>query len=217
VVTEFPYLGDFLDHLEYDTVYHEHLSYFSVIALMTLYERAGLALTRIDRRPVHGGSLRVYAARRTSRRSAHAESVVALSDEERRKGYDRADTYHAFARRVAAQRTALRTLLLDAKAAGKRIAAYGAPAKGNTMLNYCGIGNDVLDFVADKSPHKVGRLTPGSHIPVVDAASLVERRPDLVLILAWNFADEIMRQQAEYTRNGGRFVLPIPEPRIVNP
>jgi SAM-dependent methyltransferase len=217
VVTEFPYLGDFLDHLEYDTVYHEHLSYFSVIALMTLYERAGLALTRIDRRPVHGGSLRVYAARRTSRRSAHAESVVALSDEERRKGYDRADTYHAFARRVAAQRTALRTLLLDAKAAGKRIAAYGAPAKGNTMLNYCGIGNDVLDFVTDKSPHKVGRLTPGSHIPVVDAASLVERRPDLVLILAWNFADEIMRQQAEYTRNGGRFVLPIPEPRIVNP
>lgn len=217
VVTEFPYLGDFLDRLEYDTVYHEHLSYFSVIALLTLFERAGLALTRIDRQPVHGGSLRVQAARLTEARPTHDAAVLAMADEERRKGYDSPGTYHAFAERVAAQRTALRKLLHDAKARGLRIAAYGAPAKGNTMLNYCGIGTDVLDFVADKSPHKIGRYTPGTHVPVLPPESLVERRPDLVLILAWNFADEIMRQQAAYAQAGGRFVLPLPEPRIVNP
>jgi hypothetical protein len=215
VVTEFPYLGEFIERLEYDTVYHEHLCYFSVIALLRLYAGVGLSIVRIDHVEVHGGSLRVWAARREGAHSEHSAEVLAMADEERARGYDDAATYAAFAERVVAQKRVLCELLRGLRAEGKSIAAYGAPAKGNTLLNHCGIGTDLVDFTVDRSPHKVGLLTPGAHLPVLPVETLTERQPDYCLILAWNFADEIMRQQAAYAQAGGRFILPIPEPRIV--
>jgi C-methyltransferase-like protein/putative zinc binding protein/methyltransferase family protein len=215
VVTEFPYLGEFIERGEYDTVYHEHLCYFSVVALLRLYAGVGLSIVRVDQVKVHGGSLRVWAARREGEYAEHAPAVLALADEERARGLDDAATYAAFAERVVAQRRSLRGLLEGLRSGGKSIAAYGAPAKGNTLLNYCDIGRELVDFTVDRSPHKVGLLTPGVHLPVLPVATLVERQPDYCLILAWNFADEIMRQQAAYAEAGGRFILPIPEPRIV--
>ena len=214
VVVEFPYLGDFLARLEYDTVYHEHLCYFSILPLLALYRKVGLAITRIDRVPVHGGSLRIWAALGGSR-PQHAEPVLALAEEERARGYDAPELYQRFAQGVARQRQRLQALLEDLRRKGARLAGYGALAKGNTLLNYCAIGPETLPFIVDRSPLKVGRWTPGSHIPVRPVAELEGAGVDHLLILAWNFADEIMEQQRHFAAGGGRFVLPLPEPRII--
>jgi hypothetical protein len=215
VITEFPYLGELLDKMEYDTVYHEHLCYFSVIALMRLYEPVGLVIMHIDRVPVHGGSLRVYAARKSGRYPDHDQAVKDMAESERSKGYHTAEPYDRLARAVQANRESLLALLRSLKSEGKTIAAYGAPAKGNTLLNYCGIDTDLVDYVVDKNPLKVGLYTPGTHIPVKPVSTLENAAPDYLLILAWNFADEIMQQQAEYVGRGGKFILPIPQPRVV--
>jgi hypothetical protein len=215
VITEFPYLGELLDKMEYDTVYHEHLCYFSVIALMRLYEPVGLVIMHIDRVPVHGGSLRVYAARKSGRYPDHDQAVKDMAESERSKGYHTAEPYDRLARAVQANRESLLALLRSLKSEGKTIAAYGAPAKGNTLLNYCGIDTDLVDYVVDKNPLKVGLYTPGTHIPVKPVSTLENAAPDYLLILAWNFADEIMQQQAEYAGRGGKFILPIPQPRVV--
>jgi predicted TPR repeat methyltransferase len=212
-VFEVPYLGELLDRLEYDTVYHEHLCYFSATTLLRLCEAVGLSVRRIDRVAVHGGSLRVYAG--DAVHGGHADDVRSMADAEVRQGFSDIETYHDFATHVAANRTALRALLDRLCAEGKVVAAYGAPAKGNTLLNYCGIGTERVAFTVDKNPLKVGRYTPGTHIPILSVETLLERQPDVTLILAWNFADEIIAQQEEYRRRGGRFLLPIPEPRIV--
>jgi C-methyltransferase C-terminal domain/Putative zinc binding domain/Methyltransferase domain len=214
VIIEAPYVRDLLDKLEYDTIYHEHLCYFSVTALMALAERAGLSIVRVDRVPVHGGSLRMYAARRSAH-PGHAPAVIAMADEERALGLSNLDVYRRMAAGVRANREALMHLLEGLREAGSTIGGYGAPAKGNTLLNYCRIGTGLVPYTVDKNPMKVRLYTPGMHIPVLPVETLVERRPDYVLLLAWNFAEEIIAQQQEYRRLGGRFIIPIPEPRVV--
>ncbi len=214
VSVEAPYLGEFVERLEYDTVYHEHLCYFSITALMRICEEAGLRIARIDHVAVHGGSIRMYAKRAEDQRE-HAEAVMQSANDERARGWTTLLRFRAFAKAVEQQRRDLLALLGKLKREGRSLGAYGAPAKGNTMLQYCGIGTDLIPFTVDKSPLKVGLIAPGSHIPVLPADELAKRRPDYCLILAWNFADEIMRQQAEYSRRGGRFILPLPSPRIV--
>jgi hypothetical protein len=212
---EVPYVGDLLEKLEYDTVYHEHLSYFSIASLLRACEAAGLSAVRIDRLPIHGGSLRLYMQRGTA---AHAPAVLALAEAERRDGLTEAERYRQFAASVRTNRTTLIDLLERLAAEGKRVAGYGAPAKGNTLLNYCGIDTRLVPYTVDKNALKVGLYTPGTHIPVRPVSALTESPqdiPEYVLILAWNFADEIMRQQQYYRSQGGRFILPIPEPRVV--
>jgi hypothetical protein len=211
-IFEFPSLEELLDRLEYDTIYHEHLSYFSITAVANLFARAGLALRRVERVPVHGGSLRVWARKG----AAPSAEVEAEMDREARAGLTDRARFRSFGALVEANRRDLLALLHGLKADGRSLAAYGAPAKGNTLLNYCGITADLIPYTVDRSPMKVGRFTPGAHIPVLAAGELLARRPDYTLILAWNFAAEIRRQQADYVRAGGRFILPLPEPRIVS-
>jgi hypothetical protein len=214
VVIEVPYLADLIAHVEFDTVYHEHLCYFSVTALTGVCEAAGLSIVDVERVPVHGGSIRIFAARRERRRD-HAPNVVAMAAEERSTGLTDFRTYVEFARVVDLTRQRLLSLLEGLGRDGRDIAAYGAPAKGNTLLNYCGIDTRLVSFTVDKNPLKVGLYTPGAHLPVLPVETLLARQPAYVLILAWNFADEIMAQQSEYVRRGGRFIVPIPEPRLV--
>jgi hypothetical protein len=215
VIVEVPHLKELISRLEYDTIYHEHLSYFSAAALMRLAEAAGLAVVRLDRVPVHGGSLRMYAGRLGCQRQPAAD-VAALLNEERMLGLDNYARYAQFAGEVAENRRRLLDLLESLQAQGRTLAGYGAPAKGNTLLNYCGIDTRLLPYTVDRNPLKVGRYTPGMHIPVLPVATLEERRPDYTLILPWNLAEEIIAQQAGYRRAGGRFLLPIPDPCIAD-
>ncbi len=214
VIVEVPYLGELLARLEYDTIYHEHLCYFSMGALVRLCEEAGLAMVRIDRVPVHGGSLRMVAGL-PAHYGGHARAVLALLQQEQSAGLANYDRYERFAARVRDNRGQLQDLLAALKKQGKTVAAYGAPAKGNTLLNYCGIGTELVPYTVDKSPLKVGLFTPGMHLPVMPVSTLLERQPDYVLLLAWNLAEEIMSQQQEYRERGGRFILPIPEPKVI--
>lgn len=215
VVVEVPYVGDLLDRLAYDTIYHEHLGYFSVGAFVALAESVDLTITRIDRIPVHGGSLRVWFSPRGRERHQHGASVLELLGTERAAGLHDLDRYSRFSAQVEGNRRQLVDMLIGMRADGRTVAAYGAPAKGNTLLNYCGITADLVAFTVDKNPLKVGLLTPGSHIPVLPVSAIAERQPDYLLLLAWNFADEIMRQQSAYVAAGGRFILPIPQPTVV--
>lgn len=214
VVIEVPYLEEFLEFVEFDTVYHEHLCYFSITSLMRLFESVGLSIVRVDRVSVHGGSIRVYAGKK-ERYPVHSLDAADFVVREQELGLNLFETYLSFAERVRALRNNLRELLISLKNEGKTIAGYGAPAKGNTLLNYCNIGPEILDFVVDKSPLKIGLYTPGTHLQVRPVSAVLEFQPDYLLILAWNFADEIMDQLNGYKLNGGRFVIPVPEPRII--
>ncbi len=211
VSIEVPYLVHLIEGLEYDTIYHEHLSYFSVRALADAFLRAGLAIFDIVELSVHGGSLRLLA--RAGDR--HGGIVAEMCRIEREKGLEDPATYRAFAAAVARNRDELRGLLGQLKSEGKRIAAYGAPAKGNTLLNYCGIGTDLVEYTVDRNPLKVGTFTPGMRLPVREVAHLAKDRPDVTLILPWNIAPEIIGQQKDYVAHGGAFLVPIPEPHIV--
>jgi SAM-dependent methyltransferase len=211
-VVETPYVRDLVESLEFDTIYHEHLYYYSLTSLERAFRRNGLSVVGVERIPIHGGSLRVFAQAGDVPAVA---AVAALIAEERALGMDELAYFHGFAERVDNLRTRLRALLADLKAQGRRVAAYGAAAKGTVMLNACGIGAETLDFVADRSEYKQGRFMPGVHLPVVAPERLLQDRPDDVLLLTWNFADEILAQQAAYRAQGGRFVIPVPEPRIV--
>lgn len=213
-IAEVQYVGDLVSNLEYDIAYHEHLCYFSAATLVRLSEAAGMWVTGIERHPVQGGSLRLYAAPQRDR-ADHAPEALAFVREEEEAGLNRWECYEELARKAADHRAALRNLLERFHEEGKVVAGYGAPAKGNTLLNYCGIGPQLLPFTVDRNPLKVGSFTPGMHIPVLPVSAIEERRPDYVLILAWNFADEIMRQQTDYRIRGGKFVIPVPQPRIV--
>jgi SAM-dependent methyltransferase len=214
IVIEVPYLINMLDNLEYDTIYHEHLSYFSILALMKIYASAELSIIQIDRLSVHGGSLRIYASSKFEVQDHH-EGIYRMAENEKQYGLTEERTYLDFSDKVHENKNELLRLIRNLHTNGKTIAGYGAPAKGNTLLNYCGIDISLISYTVDKNPLKIGLYTPGMHIPVLDVSTLLERQPDYVLILAWNFAEEIMRQQREYRNQGGRFIIPIPEPRVV--
>lgn len=214
VVIEMPYLGDLLNRTEYDTIYHEHLCYFSVNSLMRLCESAGLVIVQMDHVPIHGGSLRMHAGHQEIHQN-HSSQVMAWAEEEKSKGFTSFERYEQLAKSVELSRDSLLDLLKRLKAEGKTVAGYGAAAKGNTLLNYCQITTDLLPYVVDKNPLKLGMYTPGMHIPVLPVSTLLEQQPDYLLILAWNFGEEIMRQQSEYKARGGKFIIPIPEVTVI--
>jgi SAM-dependent methyltransferase len=211
---EFPHLLELITHNQFDTIYHEHYSYLSLLALQRIFAAHGLGVFDVDRLPTHGGSLRLHVALARENRPA-ADSVVACLADERRAGLDRLETYAAFAGRVAETKRKLLTFLIEAKRAGKSVVGYGAPAKGNTLLNFCGIRTDFIDYTVDRNPHKQGCLLPGTRIPVAAPERIFETKPDYVLILPWNIADEVAQHMAGIAAWGGRLVVPIPEPRVL--
>lgn len=212
-VVEMPYVLDMVDRCEFDTIYHEHLCYFSLKALTGLFERHGLTIQRVERLPVHGGSLRLFVGHAAT--VLPDDSVERLRGEESKRGADHFPFYAAFGDRVARLKTELVALLRGLRRDGKSIAAYGAAAKGTVLLNYFGIGTDLVSFVVDRNPHKQGRMVPGVRIPIRSAEALLASQPDYVLLLVWNLAEEILAQQAEYRSRGGQFIVPIPNIRVV--
>ncbi len=210
-VIEAPYLKTLIEHVEFDTIYHEHLCYFSVTALDRLFRRNGLYLNRVEHLDIHGGSLRLFVERRER---PDASVAAALADEQT-IGLDRIGYFRDFADRVKALTRELTRLIFDLKAKGASIAAYGAAAKGATLLNVAGLTREHLDFVVDRNTHKHALLMPGTHMPILAVEALLSRRPTHVLLLAWNFADEILEQQRAFREQGGRFIIPVPSPRIV--
>ena len=211
VVIECPYVRQLIDHNEFDTIYHEHLCYFSLTALDTLFRRHGLYINDVRELSIHGGSLRIYAERHENRQPAFIE----LLESEKAVGLDRFDYYRDFADRVRKTCDDLKTLVDDLKAKGHRLAGYGAAAKGTTLINFAKIGPETLEFIVDRNHHKHGRYMPGQHIPITAPDALMESQPDYVLLLPWNFADEILEQQQEFRSQGGKFIIPIPSPSIV--
>jgi hypothetical protein len=210
-VVEFPYVRDLIDKGEFDTIYHEHLCYFSVTSAVALFKAHGLYVNDVRRIPIHGGSLRLYIQCQENRGVA----VDELLAEEHALGVDTYAYYETFAERVRSFRLAARKLIGDIKADGKRIAAYGAAAKGTIMLNYLGFNENTLEYVVDKNVHKQGMYMPGVGLCIHDPARLIEDKPDYLMILPWNFREEIIRQQTGYRDAGGRFIVPIPNLDVV--
>ncbi len=213
VTVENPYVRDLVQHGEFDTIYHEHFCYYSCTAVDALARRHGLHLNHVTEFPnLHGGTLRWWLGKKDD----PSPTATRFLAEEREAGVDNWSYYESFGQRVTDIRDELRALLIGLKADGKTIAAYGAAAKGSTLVNYVDIGTDLVDFVVDRNVHKQGRYMPGTHQPILDPEALIERRPDYVLLLAWNFKDEIISQQQEYLAGGGQFIVPVPKPEVLS-
>lgn len=210
-VLEFPYLRDLVQKCEFDTIYHEHLCYFSVTALVPLFRRHGLHLNHVQHVDIHGGSLRVFLGKQEN----PSEAVASFLARERAEGLDQPSYFADFADRVRAIKAELVGMLESLAAQGKTLAAYGAAAKGTIMLNYMGLDTKLIGFVVDRNVHKHGRFMPGVHVPILPVETLLEKQPDYTLILPWNFKDEIYAQQAAYRERGGRFIVPIPSPVLL--
>jgi len=210
-VIEAPYVKDLVDHCEFDTIYHEHLCYFSVTALNQLFKQHGLSLNRVVRLSLHGGSLRLFVGKIKE----VEESVTELLELEKLSGVDKVSYYQDFSERVNHIKESLKTLLQDLKSKGNSIAAYGAAAKGSTLINTSEIGTELIDFVVDKNVHKQGLFMPGQHIPIYSPDVILDKMPNFMLILPWNVTNEILSQQKEYIAKGGKFIVPIPEPKII--
>jgi 2-polyprenyl-3-methyl-5-hydroxy-6-metoxy-1,4-benzoquinol methylase len=215
VTMEFPHLLRLMQESQFDTIYHEHYSYISFFVAERVFAAHGLTLFDVEELPTHGGSMRIYARHAANAVLPVSAKVAELRAREQAAGLQRADSYRSFAEQVKAAKRSLLKFLIGAKEAGKRVAGYGAPAKGNTLLNYCGVRSDLLEYTVDRSPHKQGRFLPGVHIPVYAPQRIFQERPDYVLILPWNLKDEIVAQMAGIRAWGGRFVVPIPETRVL--
>jgi hypothetical protein len=211
VTIEFPHLLRTIDGNQFDQVYHEHFSYFSLYAVEGIFAAHGLPIFDVEELPTHGGSIRIYARHAEDTTKEVTDRLLALREREADAGIATLGYYADFESRVRETKRKLLEFLIEAKRAGKRVVGYGAPGKGNTMLNYCGIRTDFVDFTVDRSPHKHGKFLPGTHIPIFSPEQLWEARPDYVLILPWNLKNEIMDQLAGIREWGGRFVVPIPE------
>ncbi len=213
LVIEAHYLRDMLEQDAFDTIYHEHVSYWSLRPMMRLFESAGMEVISAERVPIHHGQLRVFVQRKGE--STVDTSVTRIASDEENAGLNRVETYYAFANRALVIKENILQTLRSLRRDGKRIAGYGAPAKGNTLLGFLEIGPDLVEYIVDRSPLKQGRFTPGTHIPVVPTQRLIEDQPDYVILFAWNFVDEILEQQRTFRQRGGKFIVPIPTLRIV--
>jgi SAM-dependent methyltransferase len=213
-VAEVPYVGDLIENVEYDTIYHEHLSYFAIAPLTRLFGLADMELFDVRHLPIHGGSIRIFAGRKG--KHAQTGDLARLRAAEERALLGDPQTYRRFAERVRASRTALRELITAERGRGARVAGLGATAKGNTLLNYCKLGPAEVEYIGDSTPLKQGLLTPGMHIRVVAEAKLKDDHPELILLLAWNYADAIVPRYRDYVEAGGRFIHPIPLARVID-
>ena len=213
-VIEVPYLVDLLDKVEFDTIYHEHLSYFAVRPLKRLFEAHDLKIVNVERVTIHGGTIRVFVSKKKSSYKIN-ESVSQLISLEIEKGLSEITAYRKFAERVEKLKADLVRLLQKLKNENRKVIGYGAAAKGNTLLNYYHVGPDLMEFIADLSPMKQNKFTPGTHIPVYSPERIYDAKPNYMVILAWNFADEIMGQQSKFKEIGGKFIVPVPEVRVI--
>src|SRR2546428_1884510 len=214
ITIEFPHLMRLMEENEFDTIYHEHFSYFSFITAEKIFAAHGLTLFDVEELPTHGGSLRIYGRHKEDSLKPVSARVTGLRQREEAAGYTRLETYSRFAEQVKETKRKLLEFLIQAKRGGKKIAGYGAPGKGNTLMNYCAIRSDFLDYTVDRNPYKHGRFLPGPHGPIYPPDRIPETKPDFLLILPWNLKDEIIEQNAFIREWGGKFVVPIPEVQI---
>ena len=215
VTMEFPHLMRLIEGIEFDTIYHEHFSYFSFLTVEEVFAAHRLTLFDVEELPTHGGSLRIYARHKEDETRAVSRRVEELKERELSFGFRRIDMYLSFMDRVSETKRRLLSFLIDAKQAGKSIVGYGAPAKGNTLLNYCGVRTDFLDYTVDANPHKQNHYLPGTHIPIYHLEKIKETQPDYVLILPWNLREEITANHSYIREWGGQFVVPIPQLEVI--
>lgn len=214
ITMEFPHLLQLMEQNQFDTIYHEHFSYFSFLAVEQVFARHGIKLFDVDELPTHGGSLRIYAAHQDDLSKPIGLRAKELKSREEALGFGRLDHYLSFGPQVEAMKRKLLSFLISAKQEGKQVVGYGAPAKGNTLLNYCGVRTDLINYTVDRSPHKQGHFLPGVRIPIYGPERIRETQPDYLLILPWNIREEIMQQMSHIREWGGKFVVPIPEVKV---
>jgi 2-polyprenyl-3-methyl-5-hydroxy-6-metoxy-1,4-benzoquinol methylase len=216
ITMEFPHLLRLMEQNQFDTIYHEHFSYLSFLTVTAVFAAHQLTLFDVEELPTHGGSIRIFARHAADTSKPITDRARELRDRETKLGFNRIETYRSFTEQVKATKRDLLAFLIDLKNKGKSIAGYGAPGKGNTLLNYCSIGTDFLDYTVDRSPHKQGKFTPGMHIPILAPEEIRRTKPDYLLILPWNLKDEITSQMSYVREWGGQFIVPIPKPKILS-